>query len=460
MGKKIFTIILFVTLAFSSLLITDNYVYSENEIQQKGSLNQQVYLPIVQKPDPWANIDPTGQEIIYWHHHSGSRETFFLNLVEEFNTTNPWNIHVTAIYKGGYGDIFTAMLQVLNTPDAPDLVSAYQNQAATYQLQNALFDMTPVVNSPTWGLSQADLLDYFPGFLASDVFPYFDNQRLGFPPGRSMEVMYYNTEWLAELGYTAPPATPAEFQAAACAATANPFSGQTGIGDPLGYQLSLDASRFASWTFAFGGDVFDAETNQYSLNSPEAINAMTFLKGLFDEGCAALVTENYGDQTDFGRGRLLFSVGSSSGIPYYNRAVGGDFEWNVGALPHTSSDPTMNIYGASVSIPKHTPERELAAWLFLKYFTTTDVQAEWAKFSSYFPVRQSAADQMADFFVDNPQYANAFNLLPHTKSEPNAPNYDYARNYIVLAMAAIFDGGADIGATLNQLNIDANSTLP
>lgn len=460
MSKRIFTLILLVTLAFSSLLITEDNVYSENETQQKSSLNYQVHLPLIQKPDPWANVDPTGQEIIYWHHNSGTRETFILNMVEEFNTTNPWNIHVTAIYKGGYTDIFNAMLQVLNTPDAPDLVSAYQNQAATYQLQNALFDMTPVVTSPIWGLSQADLLDFFPGFLTSDVFPFFDNQRLGFPPGRSMEIMYYNTDWLAELGYTAPPATPDEFQAAACAAKENPFDGQTGIGDVMGYQLFLDASHFASWTFAFGGDIYDVETNQYSLNSQEAISAMTFLKGLFDEGCASLETTPYGEQTTFGEGRLLFSIASSTGIPFYNDAVGGNFEWNVGALPHTTSVPIMNIYGSSVSIPKHTPERELAAWLFLKYFTTTDVQAEWAMLSSYFPVRQSAADQMADFFVANPQYANAFNLLPHTKSEPGTPNYDYARNYIESAMAEILTGGADVVATLNQLNIDANSTLP
>jgi multiple sugar transport system substrate-binding protein/sn-glycerol 3-phosphate transport system substrate-binding protein len=460
MGKKLFTVILFVTLVLSSTSITSGYVPSEDQTLQNGLLDYYTYLPVVHKPDPWANVDPTGQEIIYWHQLSGSRETFLLNLIEGFNTTNPWDIHVTAIYKGGYTDIFNAMLEVLNTPDAPDLVSAYQNHAATYQLQNALFDMNPVVTSPTWGLTDADLLDFFPGFLASDIFPYYDSQRLGFPPGRSLEVMYYNSDWLNELGYSAPPATPVEFHSAACAAAANPFSGQTGIGNPLGYQLSLDASRFASWTFAFGGEVYDSETNQYTLNSQEAINAMTFLKGVFDEGCATLVTESYGDQTAFGAGRLLFTVGSSSGIPYYDSVVGGNFDWSVGALPHTSPDPMMNVYGASISIPKHTPERELAAWLFLKYFTTTDVQADWAKFSSYFPVRQSSADQMADFFVQNPQYANAFTLLPHTKSEPNAPNYDYARSYIVMAMAEIFANNADIVTTLNQLNIDANGTLP
>ena len=29
----------------------------------------------------------------------------------------------------------------------------------------------------------------------------------------------------------------------------------------MGYELSASASRFASWTFAFGGDVYDAQNN-------------------------------------------------------------------------------------------------------------------------------------------------------------------------------------------------------
>ena len=60
---------------------------------------------------------------------------------------------MVAEYQGGYGDIFNKMLGVMNTTDAPDLVVAYQNQAATYQLGNAMLDMTSLVNSPTWGLT-------------------------------------------------------------------------------------------------------------------------------------------------------------------------------------------------------------------------------------------------------------------------------------------------------------------
>jgi multiple sugar transport system substrate-binding protein/sn-glycerol 3-phosphate transport system substrate-binding protein len=245
----------------------------------------------------------------------------------------------------------------------------------------------------------------------------------------------------------------------ACAATANPFSKATVEGS-LGYKLSVDASRLASWTFAFGGDVFDYANAEYSYDDPAAIASMQFIQDLVNEGCADIVTENYGDQTDFGNGSLLFAVGSSSGLPYYGSAVdeGAAFEWSIAPLPHTTPDPVQNVYGASVSIPKTTPERELAAWLFIKYYTSPEVQATWAAASGYFPVRYSVAAGLTDYFEANPTFKTAFDMLQYGVAEPPVPGYDFARDLASEAMAAIVSG-ADVEATLTQLDLDSDEIL-
>jgi len=416
--------------------------------------------------DPWADVVPA-KEIVWWHQHTGeAREAAIAKIISDFNATNEYGITVTAEYAGGYGDIFNKMLPILNTPDVPDVVVGYQNQVATYQLADAMFDMNELINHPKYGLTKEEQDDFFPGFFAQDVLSLFDNQRLGLAPNRSMEVMFYNLDWLKELGYDAPPTTPEEFKEMACKAATTPFSGATeGAASPTGYELSIDTSRFASWTFAFGGDMFDYTGNQFTLNSEAAVNAWTFLQGLFADGCARLVTENYGDQTDFGNGTLLFSVGSSSGLPYYGKAVEADgtpFEWSVAAIPHTTADPVMNIYGASVSIPKSTPERELAAWLFVKYYTSAEVNAAWAKASGYFPVKASVADEVtAEFAGNKDAYATAISLLPYGKFEPPVPGYDFVRdNVIEIVMTNIVDDvTSDVKALLDQANIDANAIL-
>ena len=409
--------------------------------------------------DDWKDVDPSGQTVTFWHQHTRDRETALNEIVADFNASNEYGITVVPEYQGGYGDIFTKMLGVMNTSDAPDLVVAYQNQAATYQLGDALLDMNSLVNSPAWGLSEEEQADFFPGFWAQDVFPTFDNARLGIPPNRSMEVLYYNVDWLTELGYDAPPATPEEFKEMACAATAQPFSGATGEGN-IGYQLSLDASRFASFAFAFGGDVYDYDANQYSYNNAGAAEAMAFLQDLFAEGCATLVAEAYGDQSDFGAGKLLFTVGSSSGLPFYQTAVdeGAGHAWGVAAIPHTTADPVMNIYGASVSMPNTTPERELAMWEFVKYYTSPDVQAKWAQVSQYFPVRASVAEGMTDYFAANPAYQTSWDMLEYGYFEPPVPGYDFVRDMVEEAMAAIVDG-ADVQSMLDELTADANDNL-
>lgn len=425
--------------------------------------------PVVEEPaevDPWADVVPA-KEIVWWHQHTGAeREAAIEKIISDFNATNEYGITVTAEYAGGYGDIFNKMLPILNTPDVPDVVVGYQNQVATYQLADAMFDMNELMDHPVYGMSKEEQEDFFPGFFAQDVLSLFDNQRLGLAPNRSMEVLYYNMDWLKELGYDAPPTTPAEFKEMACAAAATPFSGATeGAASPTGYQLSIDTSRFASWTFAFGGDIFDYTANQFTLNSDAAVEAWTFIQGLFADGCARLVTEAYGDQTDFGNGTLLFTVGSSSGLPYYGNAVEADgtpFEWSVAAIPHTTPDPVMNIYGASVSIPKSTPERELAAWEFIKYYTSAPVNALWAKASGYFPVKASIADEVAAEFAGNKEaYATAISLLPYGVFEPPVPGYDFVRdNVIEVVMTSIVDDvTADVKALLDEANINANTIL-
>jgi len=410
----------------------------------------------------WSKVTPAS-EIVWWHQHTGeTREAVLKTIVDGFNDTvgKEHGVHLTAEYAGGYPDIFNKMLAIKNTPDVPDIVVAYQNQVATYQLDDAIFDLNTVINDPVYGMPKEDQEDFIDAFFAQDVFPLYDNQRLALAPNRSMEVMYYNMDWLKEMGYDAPPATPEEFREMACKAVEQPFSKGTGE-KSMGYQLSIDTSRFAAWTFAFGGDIYDKTTNQYTLNSAESVAAFEFLQGLFKDGCATLVSERYGDQTDFGLGNLLFTIGSSSGLSFYPGVVkeGADFDWSVGALPSVGT-PKQNIYGASISIPKSTPERELAAWLFLKYYTQPDIQKLWAEESGYFPVRKSTAAMMDEYMAENPTYKASWDLLDYGYFEPAVPGYDFVREKINVVMSAVVENlNLVVKDEFDVLNDEANAEL-
>ena len=407
---------------------------------------------------PLAGVDPKGQKIVWWTNHSGAREEKLKALVEEFNKSNPCGITVEEQNQGSYNDIrdkVNASIAAGQLPAA--LFVGYQNDQAFYQLNNALADLNPYVDDAKWGLSADDKKDFYASFFNQSVHAAFNNQRLGFPPNRSMEVLFYNATWLKELGYDAPPATPEQFKEIACKAAKSNNS--------KGYLLRDDASAIASWTYAYGGDILSQDGKSYVLNSQATIDALTLLKSMYDEKCANFLDDPKGNPNpEFAARKAIFAQGSSSGIPFYASDVAKaakdsgkpEDEWNVAAIPHTSKDPRQNIYGGDVMVTVTNPEQQLAAWVFIKWFTTPEIQAKWDEISGYFPTRASASKFLGDYLAKNKQWATAMQMLPYSVYEPQLISYQKTRDGMTKAFNAIIKG-ADIKATLDQLNTDSNA---
>jgi multiple sugar transport system substrate-binding protein len=408
-----------------------------------------------------AGIDPTGATVVYWHQHSGGREERLNEMVANFNENNPWGITVEASNQGSYGDIYSKVIAGLSSGELPTLVVAYQNQSAAYKLGDAVVDMNMFVNDATWGLNEEEVADFIPAFFNQDIAE--DGTRIGFPPNRSLEALYYNKSALAELGYDAPPTSWEEFQEMSCAFTENGWSGYEGD-DTIGYSIRTDASNIAAMTFALGGEVFDTEAGEYAYNNEATIEALTFMQNLLNEGCANLVAENFADQNDFAAGKNLFYVGSTSGLPFVLTGIqeGSEnpFDWGVAYLPYAEA-PVINVYGASVTILQSetiTPEQQLAAWLFVRWFSESEQQQAWAEASQYFPVRLSATDTLSNVFAQIPQYQEAWNLLlnAEAKFEPSLASYDVVRREVQAAFEKILVEGADVESTLEALDVTAN----
>ena len=200
----------------------------------------------------------------------------------------------------------------------------------------------------------------------------------------------------------------------------------------------------------------------YIYNGPATVEAMTFLKGMLDEGCAYFFTEGYPDP-QFAARKGVFAQGSTSGLPFYGQGLATVAEeqgrepdvFGVAAIPHTTAEPVQNVYGGDVMIVKTTPEQELAAWDFVKWFTTPEIQAKWVQASGYFPTRQSTSAQLTDYLAENAQFAQAVELLPYSAYEPQLISYTAVRDAATKAFNEIMQG-ADIQATLDTLTTFAN----
>ena len=124
-------------------------------------------------------------------------------------------------------------------------------------------------------------------------------------------------------------------------------------------------------------------------------------------------------------------------------------------MPHTTADPVQNIYGGDIMIPATTPKTQLAAWIFLKWFTSPEIQAQWDQVSGYFPTRASTAGLLTDYVGENPKWGQALKLLPYGTYEPQLISYQSVRDAAEQAFNEILQG-ADIKATLDALTKEAN----
>jgi len=410
--------------------------------------------------DDIENANPGGQTVEFWVQYSDERLDAMMARAERFEKETGIKVNIT--YKGHYGKVQSAMMTSAGTQDIADVARGYGNAAADMYQIGAAIDQTILSNSKKWGVSQDDKDDWGANW---DVgfSPYFDgNPKLLHEVGKSIEVVYYNQDWLDELGLSEPQ-TPTEFAEAACAATNSTFSGRVSETASLGYEIDTDASNFAAWVFAHGGNVFNYDTGQYILNSAPVVEAMNFIQGMSSKGCAQVTRDKYADQTYLGQGTNMFALGSTSGITYFQKAIEGGYNgnWSVSAVPYTTAGPVMNLYGGGLIMGKtDNANRMVAAYQWMKYITNTDNSAVWSSESGYGFVRTSSADHPSIIEMRNasPQYNKSLGLIKFGVGEPSVPAYYSVRGEIEKAYAGIIEGD-DIMSTLNDLNDEANAIL-
>jgi len=406
---------------------------------------------------PLAGIDPRGQTVTWWHTYSAAREAGLQAMLDAFNAANPCGI--TVVGEGQGSALHTRMNDAIVTGELPGLAVGDQHDQAVYALAHALADLDTYLTDATWGIPPADRDDFFPTLLAQGVHPAFEGRRLGFPLARSVEVLFYNQTWIETLRHSGPLTTTAAFKTLTCAVAQARDAAETGAS---GYVLRDEASALAAWAAAFGGvspaggAVLDADGDGYAYNTPSVVAAMTYLKDLYDEGCITS-TITGAPSAHFAARRALFVVGSSADIPIYQRAMEAaenEDVWGVTTLPYSGTVPAPIVHGSDFVIPATNPEMQLAAWIFLKWFTAPEQQAQWVRASGDFPTRASVAAQVDDEPFA-PQWLQALSLLPYGVYEPQLISYPSARDTVQQTFNRILQG-SDAQMLLNTLTRQIN----
>jgi ABC-type glycerol-3-phosphate transport system substrate-binding protein len=238
-----------------------------------------------------------GVLIEFWYFWDPSTPDSIDEIVGQFNLENEYGIEVVTRRFTHPADLDSAMQEAVATQKTPDVVLANPYEYNLWNTVGVLVDMTPYLESPSYGLTAEELNQFYPVALARDLYAA---GRLGFPGLLSARVLLYNQTWAQELGYETSPANAAGFTQQACAAhEAN--GDRTG-----GWMIDTSPGSAAAWLLAFTGNL--EAGSRYAFDDDGVEAAFTFLSNLQVEGCAWQPTSSYPDQAFVDRLGLFYPV--------------------------------------------------------------------------------------------------------------------------------------------------------
>ncbi len=245
------------------------------------------------------------------------------------------------------------------------------------------------------------------------------------PQARSMPVFYYNKKLFKEAGLD-PEKAPKdwnELRAAAIKLTKG--DAQVGFGIQIGnpwwyFQSAVESSGAEVSKFNADGKAFP------TFNEPEAVKALQRWYDLVYVDKAATIYVGQGLSTweklqaDFISGKTAMMYITTGWMN--NIIKTSQFEVGVAML---AAGPTgvrkVPTGGNGLVMPaKTSPDKQKAAWKFLKFITDAPQTAFWAKSTGYMPLRISAANdpELQAYVKQNPAFKVAVDQMKYASPFP------------------------------------------
>ena len=376
-------------------------------------------------PDPlgmdWSEVD--GQQLEFWYLWDLDEPGAGMNaIVDRFNQENEWGITVIPRDQGLVLDPLASVETAFDEGQLPQIMVGDSSVIAEWYQADLIVDLIPFLEDPAAGLPGTGQKAFYP-----DLFSEFLLEGLARPAmpfSQSIQVIYYNKTWAEELDFDSPPGMAEELWEQSCQSA--------GDEEPAGLIFSPQAANILSFMYAYRGDPVVSVGGQYHFSSRKIKEFARDWRELSLEGCGMLIS-NYPnpmaieeEYERFNQRQALMIMGSSLMQKHIQMGVGqngqGD-DWQMLAFPGPDGTKAVTSQVQSVVIFKSTPEAELASWLFLKYLTSAEVQAEWAQYSGYYPTRKDSLPLLREYRSENPAWASGLYLLEYGRLVPLHPSW-------------------------------------
>lgn len=390
---------------------------------------------------------------VLWDRQTTETAELLRAIADEFNQRAS-GLPVKIERGGSYTDIYRKTMASLQAGKLPAMAVSYESMTAEYIAAGAAAPLDDFLDDPELGFGPEERQDFFPVMLETNRFAEAHGKMYSFPYTKSVLLMYYNKELLAQAQHAAPPGTWDEFIALCRTIKAHtsrpPFA------------AAVDASTIAAIIFSMGGRLHEGRSTCF--DAPPAIAAFELYETLAREQlCYQITPGTFDDQLALATGQAAFTLRTSSGLSYMAQNAGADgTRWAATRIPQADpARPATVLFGANVTLFNTTPEQQRGAWAFIRYFTTPEVNIRWSLGTGYLPLRKSAAEhpQMLAAWEKLPSYKAAFDCLAFALPEPNLAGWQEVRTLIERAQSEVLAGVKTGRAAALELKQKADAAL-
>lgn len=346
--------------------------------------------------------------ITLWHNYGGQMKNTMDQMVDEFNSTigNEKGIIISVSSISGSATLHEKLTMVANeepgAPNLPDITTAYPKTAMLLAEKNLLVDMGTL-------FSNEELSAYVPQFVEEGRLT--EGNLYVFPIAKSTEVLFVNKTIFDR------------------------FAKDTGLAlaDLLTFEgIKRAGKEYYDWTdrqtpdipndgktFFVSDSLFNLAQvgyrqlddefildQQLNLKSPTFLRIWDFFYEPAVRGEIA-VFDGYG--SDLAKtGDVVCSLGSSAGVLFFSPVVtyadntSEPAEFAILPYPTFQSGKKVAIQrGSGMCITKSTPEKEYAAGIFLKWFTSPEHNLCFVSSTGYLPVTKQAFGDIMTREIEN-----------------------------------------------------------
>lgn len=300
-----------------------------------------------------------------WHTFTKGQEEYLAKAVADFNASqDKYEIELLSQpYDGFLGNVKSAVIAGVG----PDIIFNYASEAASYVSGGYLTDLSQYIYDEEIGIEGFDD-SLTEGVMNGEVKAFVDGGIHYLPAYTTGPILFYNKTLFDELKI-AVPTTWEEMEAAA-----KTIKEQKGIA-ALGCDSLTDLVQMFIMETA-GAGYIDVEKKEVLFDTPEVRAKVQWLVDMVKEGYFLIKSSGNYFSEDFNAGIVASYIGSSAGFPYIKPADDA-FEFAMAPVPAATWYPSWNR--GPIVFNYKDDARAQAAYEFVKYFISADVNAGWVE---------------------------------------------------------------------------------